>query len=1379
MKNFNLKSGLLFAALGVAVFGFVLRPQSAYAFEAHVIQIRATLDPSGQSTGIVTQPSSSVGVSGNARIENAIGVDLLSIEMGVVHPQEIIEQNISIILSDAFLAEDRVRGVTYDIIQKPNGINPVLCPYLAKLPQAQEKGDIGVSSPHESQPYPIAHGRLDKAISDRSDQWRIVLKVPGFEGEVAQDYDPQVYGTPLSQNLKGQTFGCDLWVEVKTIINEGTGVPVEFTRILHSNAPSSIITAPTISDPVNSVFGNYLHQAQDIAIQGPMPLGFVRTYNSQSEEDGALGAKWTHNYNIYLKVYDDGVVVVNGDGRWDVFMKNTEGSYVPQAGVFDTLTKEADNSFILAKKDQTRYRFTDAGRLVIITDKNGNGLNFTYDENGWLMSVGDDAERKLLFFHGQDGKIVGIADPADNQNQYSYDDEGNLIAHTDPMGRITRYTYDSSHNLLTITDPNSNVLATNEYDEQSRVVAQKDARGNQGLFSYGEAITRFTNALGNSTFYHYDDKSRVVRIVDAQGGETQYSFDENNNKTAVTDSSGNITAIAYDARGNVLSIVSPLSNTVEFSYDDRNNLVFSKDARGNTATFSYDDRGNLTAIIDALGNTTIFSYSDQGDLVEARDAVGNATSYEYDAAGNITRTIDPLGNATTYAYDNVSRLTGMVDALNNTTTFEYDALGRLLRLADPLQHTLARSYDGVGNITEEIDPNGKSTRYSYDAINNLVQVEDAMANSTSYEYDAVSNLTRVIDANAAATTYAYDPLNRPVVITDPLGKEIRYAYDPVGNVITYMNGVGETVLYEYDALGRLVRKTLPDGSQPTRFAYDENGNLVRADNSHIAYEYGYDALDRMVRAQDSRFGTMSYEYDAVGNRVSLTDSAGHTTQYTYTPRNQVSTLTDFSSGSYSFRYDMLGRRTGFAPPNGVTTNYAYDAASRLTRMESVKDANDVLVQFVYSYDARGNRVSKEDTKMTASYEYDPLSQLTNAMQVKLGGKEKKNLMEQYAYDPVGNRLVGPKRQEYAYNSASGLLRVDEKVFTYDGTGNVITQERDDAVWGYGYDAENRLIEAVKTQMGSSTEKVATYFYDPFGRRIKKVIENVEEGETEDEKIQEYLYDNEDIVAIYDGKGRGTFFVHGPGIDEPLSVVQKGETYYYLFDGLGSVTGLTDNEGKIVQQYEYDSFGNLKQEGNKVKQPYAFTGREFDKETGLYFYRARYYDPTVGKFVSRDPVVGFISFPQSLNRYQYVYNNPVGFIDPSGEWVGAAFAITGVGIVLYGLYEFADFLINGTNEIEQKLSECSVTNMESCTTQEELVFLNTGGAKDLLKLEVEGFDAGRSVTGTSFSGPPPLSAFDLMLETMRAILEKAVFNLSFPEAKATTITESGSDLLGGK
>ena len=148
------------------------------------------------------------------------------------------------------------------------------------------------------------------------------------------------------------------------------------------------------------------------------------------------------------------------------------------------------------------------------------------------------------------------------------------------------------------------------------------------------------------------------------------------------------------------------------------------------------------------------------------------------------------------------------------------------------------------------------------------------------------------------------------------------------------------------------------------------------------------------------------------------------------------------------------------------------------------------------------------------------------------------------------------------------------------------------------------------------------------------------------RITCYLYDGPNIIQQQNGKGKITAtYIHGPKIDEPLAIEDKGKDwYYYHADALGSIMALTDNHGRTVQTYSYDAFGNTKKSGNKVKQPFGFTGRELDTETGLYYYRARVLDTDTGKFTTRDP----ISFAGGdANLYRYVQNNPINFIDPSG------------------------------------------------------------------------------------------------------------------------------------
>jgi RHS repeat-associated protein len=221
---------------------------------------------------------------------------------------------------------------------------------------------------------------------------------------------------------------------------------------------------------------------------------------------------------------------------------------------------------------------------------------------------------------------------------------------------------------------------------------------------------------------------------------------------------------------------------------------------------------------------------------------------------------------------------------------------------------------------------------------------------------------------------------------------------------------------------------------------------------------------------------------------------------------------------------------------------------------------------------------------------------------------------------------------WSYDVANRLLIRPGVTYTYDNNGNTLTKSDTTGATIYGYDYENRL-----TSVSAPGGITASYAYDPFGRRISKTVNGV---------MTQYLYDGMNILKEYDGTGTPlATYVHGPGIDQPISMTRGGQTYDYHADGLGSITGLTNSSQTVVQNYGYDGFGNLTQTPT-VQNPYTYTGREWDAETGLYYYRARYYDPKVGRFLQQDPI-GFAG--GDANLYGYVGNSPVNWVDPWGLW----------------------------------------------------------------------------------------------------------------------------------
>ncbi len=282
----------------------------------------------------------------------------------------------------------------------------------------------------------------------------------------------------------------------------------------------------------------------------------------------------------------------------------------------------------------------------------------------------------------------------------------------------------------------------------------------------------------------------------------------------------------------------------------------------------------------------------------------------------------------------------------------------------------------------------------------------------------------------------------------------------------------------------------------------------------------------------------------------------------------------------------------------------------------------------YVYNLVGNRTSLTDRRGNQAFGYDQLDRLTSASHPLLLDPQA------FAYDAVGNRTTGGT----VVNQGNQLTADANFAYQYDDNG-YLTRKTVLATGNYTqytYDAENRLTQVQEFAAGNPTAiTTSSYRYDGLGRRIEKVAN----GQT-----KRYIYDGEDILLEYDGANvLQARYTHGPGIDEPIAVTKGATTFFYHQDGLGTVTDLTDSVGATAKSYSYDAYGNLVDQVGTVEQPYTYTGREFDQETGLYYYRARYYDAASGRFLQQDP----IGFAGGMNFYGYVGQNPTSFVDPFG------------------------------------------------------------------------------------------------------------------------------------
>ena len=1108
---------------------------------------------------------------------------------------------------------------------------------------------------------------------------------------------------------RGQTFYNFAGRVTNSILKDGSTVkfdPVEVQGLYEPNKTNDPLNAPvafqlgaatsTYTDANGNKIVNTLDRAGQIVSSadsvGLLPSVKRNQDNLVTQQTDARGNVTSFTYDAKGNVLSiqDSLSFLSPGGSALIITNNNRGNEIAfietllqKADITTTIVTQVpntltgfsqvvdirvDNTFALTDSDESLYlEFLQSGGNLLLVGENGNFstrnnsiLNFIKETGGGLLDFVEPAF------------VQQVLAPFNSPNPIS---DGNVTYGGVATGGVT-----SAGTGQFVTVDNANRGSTIYFDENdlpNALGGKLTVMFDTNFFLGTNDITDNQNLINNligferiDTSFTYDSKfNQLTSKTDELGHQTLYQIDPNNGNllslTQVVGAVGGnddlVTKFTYTDKGLIDLITDPLGRITDEDYDAKGRLTAITYAKGTAdeakKQFEYDAAGNQTAIIDESGNRTVFEYDALNRLVKTVEAdpdgagplTSPVTSYSYDARGNLISTTDAVGHVAQNAYDKLNRLIQSIDALNQKTTYSYDKLGNLLSVVDPLGHKTENKYDARNRVVETIAPDLGSTKFTYDLSNNLASVTDPVNNKT---------------------IFAYDARNRLISETDPLGKTTQYQYDAVNNLIAKTDRNNRKIEYKYDDINRRITETWVGNNEVINYSYDKASNQTAVNDQFSSLAFTYDNRDSLLSVNNA--GTpgfanvlLNYGYDKVGNVLSVADKinnvAGGNNSYSYDALNRLTKLTQSGNGvSYKrvyFGYNALGQYTSINRYANLTgtqlvngTTYSYDSLNRLTNLNHSNGTNNVAF-YNYVYDVASRITKITDVDGATDYTYDNRDQLTGA-----NHSNANNPDETYTYDANGNRITSSIHGNgYVTGQGNRLLSDGKYNYGYDNEGN-LTKQTDIAtgkVQELTWDYRNRLVAFVdKDAAGKETQRVE-FTYDAFNRRIAKAVDTNPQ-DTTPAVVTQFIYDGSNVLLEFvDSDGAGANqpvldkrYLHGAGVDKVLAQESAGNVVWRLTDHLGTVRDLVNNSGALVNHLIYDSYSQVISQTNPaVDTRYLFTGREFDQEIGLYYYRARYYNATNGRFISLDPI-GIGS--GTVNLYSYVGGNPISFVDMFGN-----------------------------------------------------------------------------------------------------------------------------------
>ena len=909
-----------------------------------------------------------------------------------------------------------------------------------------------------------------------------------------------------------------------------------------------------------------------------------------------------------------------------------------------TYTFEPDEKkFIVNENGETVANFymTGKGSELLSGSKNfyddlGNEIGSAEFMNGEL----DKAHCTSFRFSKSETEVTGEEDEAQTITT-GYEKEINPSSYTEEVDPANFYD-----------QFNDSVLS------ETITKTVTDAEGSN--LSQTTSYLRGKNKTETVTTYENDDFGRTVkentiqkkyqdgRWLPSYETEVSYTYDENGNVTETetksrkegeTDWQTQKTKAVYDSKGQVTKEYSPRgvkeNMAAAYTYDllgrkIKEELPQNKtdgSAGYQTVVNEYDKSGNLVETKEQIegdkNKETEYTYDKQGNLVQVKSSLENEKAqyvqYVYDEQGNKVRQFTGMTGPLTVTVAAVENAKD--DAGKDTFTYGGKTYAVLV--------TGKKKSDTI-----------RETKYVYDTKNRLISYTDPEGRTETYTYDCNSNLTKTVDKNGNTLKNTYDNKNR---LTERTAKEKKtgketvhtYRYNAYGDV-----AVQDDTQFVYgDVSGQVTKETTKltkNKDVVKNYTYDSNGNkstfsVKAGEDTKLSLSYEYDGSSRLISVKDSEGKqAVSYAYDTEGSLSERQAANGLKTTYGYDYQNRLTSMTNETGkgvvSKYSSTYLKNGQKaeevSTVMDKKGKSTKktaaYTYDMLGRITR-ETKTGREDIS----YTYDANNNRKQMTIGNKTTAYQYNKNDELIRTDT--LHTDTEKNDVVIYKNDKNGNRLATVNRSEIpAEAKDTSYIDVDVTLGDNQLNDNVVNH----------YNALNQLTETL-----TKNYKVS-FTYDAEGLRTGKTVNG--------EKTV-YVWDGDQVVMeLSKGGAVQKRYIRG----NDLVYADKGENTektYYVTDMHGNVVQLLDESGNVTKTYEYDSFGNEVKPEKKDENPYRYCGEYYDKETEEVYLRARYYQPSVGRFITRDTYTGESNEPLSLHLYTYCANDGVNMVDPSGHW----------------------------------------------------------------------------------------------------------------------------------